>query len=220
MADHLGDGAALLLGDGSALLGHGVHVLGLPHCALLSPAAGGRHGGRGGDRHWQLQHNIYRMNPTSKITMRPPGLAVIQYIQPVLDFLCKSFSCLWFIRHATVWRANYLHRVIYSLLDAHTIQFRHINNQRRHYLGTGCLLRIEARRTQRWGGRHRAGGRHGDATWSSDQRRLRWGFPRNTLSGFCYSIGITGDTPDTRPSVTNTMHQHSSLVLHPEETRN
>ena len=51
MADHLGDGAALLLGDGPALLGHGVHVLGLPHRALLSPAAGGRHGGRGGDRH-------------------------------------------------------------------------------------------------------------------------------------------------------------------------
>ena len=50
-ADYLSDGAALLLGDGPALLGHGVHVLGLPHRALLSPAAGGRHGGRGGDRH-------------------------------------------------------------------------------------------------------------------------------------------------------------------------
>ena len=31
------------LGDGPALLGHGVHVLSLPHRALLSPAAGGRH---------------------------------------------------------------------------------------------------------------------------------------------------------------------------------
>ena len=46
-------------------------------------------------------------------------------------------------------RANYLDRVIYSLLDAHTIQFGHINNKLRHYLGTGCLLRIEARRIQR-----------------------------------------------------------------------
>ena len=49
---YLGHGTALLLGDGPALLGHGVHVLGLPHRVLLSPAAGGRHWGRGGDRHW------------------------------------------------------------------------------------------------------------------------------------------------------------------------
>ena len=48
---YLGHGATLLLGDGPALLGHGVYVLGLPHCALLSPAAGGGHRGRGGDRH-------------------------------------------------------------------------------------------------------------------------------------------------------------------------
>ena len=49
---YLGHGTALLLGDGPALLGHGVHILGLPHRVLLSPAAGGRHWGRGGDRHY------------------------------------------------------------------------------------------------------------------------------------------------------------------------
>ena len=64
---HLGHVAALLLGDGPALLAHRVHVLGLPHRALLSPAPRGRHRGRGRDTRyqWQCGHEqlLYSVTP-------------------------------------------------------------------------------------------------------------------------------------------------------------